>query len=160
MAEREYADILTTAVVAAGATGPLVLVPMADMTVLAGIWTGMFAAAAKRSGHELDAGFFAKVPTAVLVGGGLYKVGSKLLQRFVMAAAATTGIGTGPVMGANGILNALATLRAGRVFIELCEDEEFDPRDLGRLIPLIQEAVKPWPTVVEIKVVVRFFRLN
>ncbi|MFE9405779.1 hypothetical protein ACFYNY_29210 [Streptomyces sp. NPDC006530] len=44
---------------------------------------------------------------------------------------------------ANGILNALATLRAGRAFIELCEDEEFDPRDLARLIPLIQAAVKP-----------------
>ncbi|GGO59388.1 hypothetical protein GCM10012286_80870 [Streptomyces lasiicapitis] len=158
MAEKDYDDIVATAVIAAAATGPLVVAPVADLTVLSGVWTAMLAAINKRSGHGLERDFFLKVPAAVLVGGGLYRVGSKLLQRFIMAAIAATGVGAAPVMSVNGILNALATWRASQAYIELCETEDFDPLDWDRTVKILKEAVKPWPTREEIRFIINFLR--
>jgi len=143
MADEDYDTILRTAAAAAAATAPLAMspVPLTDAAAMAGIWSTMLVAIAKKSGHHLDADTARRMAFAATAGAGGYWTGSKI---FTWALAKIPGPGMVAGATVNGTLNVTFTLFVGYVFIDLFEKPEFDVLDVESDMAYLRQGLKPY----------------
>jgi uncharacterized protein (DUF697 family) len=156
--DEEYDGILRTAAAAAGATGPLIILPVpgADMAAIAGIWTTMAVNIAQRNGHTVEGEAARRVILAVAAGSAAYWANAKLVMWFI---SKIPGIGMAGAAGVNGGVNALSTLWLGFALIDLFEQrsggvdlefsvdflvKEMRPRPNGRKLKRLQAFSRRW----------------
>lgn len=156
MSDADFDGIIHAAVVAAAATGPLVVLPVpgADALPIAGIATTMMIAIARQTGHTVDAATGKKVVLAVVAQAGSYWMNVKAFNWLV---AKFPGIGWVAGSGANSLLNAAFMVWLGYAFIDLFEREDVEVIDLGSHLGFLQEAMKPNPGVRKLKRIRNFF---
>ena len=157
MSDQDYDDIIRKAVAAAAATGPLAMspIPATDTIAVAGIWTTMMIAIARRTGHSLDVETAKKVVLAVITQAGAYWTGSKALT-WIVAKIPGPGMVTGS--GANSVLNGAFTVWLGYRFIDLFEREDFELIDWQVYAETLMDAKKPWGDVGKLRRVRDFFK--
>ncbi len=158
LADEDYDTILRSAAAAAAAAGPLAMspVPGTDTIVVAGAWTGMIVAIAKKAGRdELDAEAAKKIILGVIAGAGAYWTGSKF---FTWILAKIPGIGWVTGSGINSGLNVVFTLWLGYVLIDFFEGPTLKLDDITTIIGQLTEAMKPQLKGDKIKRIVGFFK--
>ncbi len=157
MCDADFDGIIRTAVVAAAATGPLVVLPVpgADAIPIAGIATTMMIAIARETGHSMDPTTSKKVVLAVIAQAGSYWVNVKAFNWIV---AKFPGIGWVTGSGANSLLNVAFMVWLGYAFIDLFEKEDVEVIDLGSHLVFLQEAMKPNPGLRKLMRIRDFFK--
>src|SRR6266849_1760727 len=157
MFDQDYDDIIRKAIAAAAATGPLAMspVPLTDTAAVAGIWTTMMIAIARRTGHALDVETAKKVVLAVIAQALAYWAGCKALTWLI---AKFPGIGMVTGSGANSVLNVALTVWLGYAFIDLFEREDFELIDWPVYVGVLKDAMKPGADVSKLRRVRDFFK--
>jgi len=157
VSDEDYDGILRKAVTGAAATGPLAmsLIPTADTIVIAGIWTTMMIAIARKRGRSLDAETGKKLVPAFIAQAGAYWVGSKALTWVV---AKVPGIGMVTGSAANGVLNATFTVWVGLTFIDLAEREDFELIDWSVYAESLKDAKRPYADIRKLRRIRDFFK--
>lgn len=157
MSDQDYDDIIRKAVAAAAATGPLAMspIPATDTVAVAGIWTTMMIAIARRTGHSLDVETAKKVVLAVIVQATAYWTGSKTLTWII---AKFPGIGWVTGSATNSVLNVAFTVWLGYALIDLFEREDFELIDWPAYAGFLKDAMKPWGDVGKLRRARDFFK--
>ncbi|GHO77939.1 hypothetical protein KSD_57100 [Ktedonobacter sp. SOSP1-85] len=158
MADKDYDTILRTAAAAASAAGPLAIspIPGADTLVIAGVWSTMMIAVARKAGQGVFNGEVSKkVALSVIAGAGAYWTGSKLFT-WILAKIPVVGWVTGS--GINAGLNGIFTLWMGYALIDLFEGPNLKIEDMATIIKQLTDAMKPHVGSSKVKRVVGFFQ--
>jgi hypothetical protein len=146
----DYGRIIANATVAAAGLGvPGVLMLGADVAGMTVIWTGMTAAIARESGHRIGPAYAGKLAAAVASGAAAYWGGSKLFTGLL--AYGLPGIGTLGAAAINSVLNGLYTYRFGQAMAKLFSKPGVDLRDFSTLANYLVHAIKPVPTLDEVR---------
>lgn len=156
MHDADFDGIIQAAVVAAAATGPLVVLPVpgADALPMAGIATTMMIAIARQTGHAVDATTGKKVVLAVIAQAGSYWVNVKAFNWLV---AKFPGIGWVAGSAANSLLNGAFMVWLGYAFIDLFKRDHVEVIDLASHLEFLQDAMKPNPGLRKLKRIRGFF---
>jgi uncharacterized protein (DUF697 family) len=144
----QYRDIVRNATLAAGAIGvPGAFSFGADITAMTATWGAMTVAIAKKSGHQMDAAFSAKVVTGVLAGVAGYLGGSKIATALVSLIPG----GVLVAVGVNSALNALFTYKLGDALAKLFDKGQFDSSDVATAVTTLLSLVVGMPTFGQLR---------
>lgn len=105
--DARFDDIIRAAVKVAAATGPLVLIPGADVGGLMGIWGVMATGIAQKSGVTLSRQDASRITSAALEALRTYRNGVRLFNALVHRVP---GLGRVVASGANSAINVLLTV--------------------------------------------------
>jgi uncharacterized protein (DUF697 family) len=155
--KEKYRSIVKTATVAAGAMG----IPGAfsfglDVTAMSSIWITMIVSISRKSNHEVDGVFAAKLAAGVLAGAGAYVVGSRVITNilpFLLPVA-----GSFAAMGVNSALNAWYTYKLGQAISNLFDKGDFDSSDAMAAVKTISTLIIGLPTYGEMADVMALLR--
>lgn len=155
MADDDYDVIIVTAAASTVTVAPLIMVsPVSDAPAVAAIWAGMIYKICRRAGHEIDRESARRLALAVTASAGAYWAGSKMLGVILSKVPPTIG----PAIATNAGLNAVFTFRLGHALVELMEKPDVDTRDWNYLIEFLRAAMRPRPSIEEIRRAVRLIR--
>jgi uncharacterized protein (DUF697 family) len=154
--DENYDGILRTAVAAAGATGPLIILPVpgADAAAIAGIWTTMAVSIARRNGSTVESETARRVMLAVVAGAGAYWANAKAVMWFI---SKIPGVGMVSASGVNGGINALSTLWLGFALVDLFEQKSGGV-DLEFSVDFLVKEMKLRPNGRKLRRLQAFFR--
>jgi uncharacterized protein (DUF697 family) len=106
---------------AVAAAVPGSFIPASDLPILVGIWATMFVKIGHDSGHDVDYGFVLKLLTTGTAGAGAYWAGGKAFGYLLHLIPV---VGTATYVAMNASLNALVTLRLGKLAAHLFDNPD------------------------------------
>ncbi|RYZ87861.1 MAG: DUF2934 domain-containing protein [Proteobacteria bacterium] len=148
----KYHEIVLTAATGMMAFAYFNLFPLVDAIAVGTIWTAMFAAIFKESGHSLNGTALAKLTATAITGWSAYALGSKLftLAAVPLLGAAVPMIATATVL--NIALNVIFTVRLAKYMIDQLERPNIDVgKDIFECCLSIIPAVFKMPSMEEIR---------
>lgn len=157
--EKYYRTVGTAVAAAAGLGVPGLFVPPLDMAGVGATWTGMVAAIAKKSGHEMNAAVAGKVVAAGVGALAGYKLGSKILTWAAAPLVLTFPVAGVPALVAtNASLNGLFTLKLGVATCNQFSRPGFGAMDVANLARAVAVELVPMPTLEELRLVKEMIR--
>lgn len=145
----KYRGIIQKGIATAAIAGPLGAVPGAwDAGAITAIWSTMFIAISKKSGHDLNNKFVAKFISTV--GGGFcaYYAGCKIATWMFHLIP---GAGTLLACGVSSLMNIVYTYKFGSICANLLDKKEFDIADATQAATCVLSLLCTLPLPNEIK---------
>ena len=138
-ADGKYDAILVTAIAAAAASGPSIIIPGTDFAVMAGIWATTAVAIAEMNDVKWEKKEAAKIMLTVLTSLGAYVGSAKV---FLGVVSKIPGIGMLGASIANSLANVVLTIWLAFTLIDLFDQHKGVQR-LEDYVEFIIKALKP-----------------